>query len=478
MQTARRLDYPEALERLLGLVDYERIRNHPPAPPRPDLRRVEALLEKLGNPHQRAPLIHVAGTKGKGSTAALLTSALVALGHTCGLFTSPHLHTFRERIRLNREPVSEAVFASLTEACWPGMEAVNAEGSRGNVTLFELLGAMAFTLFAQEGCDWGVVEAGLGGRLDSTNVVLPAVAVITAISIDHAAILGSAIGEIAAEKAGIIKPGGRVVSGPQPPEALEVIRRTCEERGADLVYAPDRYAWERTSSDLDGQTFRVEGPQRSYDLWMPLLGFHQVENAAVAIAVLETLEAQGYALALGREAPAPAGEAGSASDGLVDGFRRVQWPARMEVLSRSPLVVVDGAHNAASLERLRESLREYLPYDDLVLVAGWGADKEGAAMAEVIARMAPRMVVEARSRHPRSMPRGGVAELLRGQGVPVAAAHETVAEAVRHGMQLAGPGDLVLATGSLFVAAETREAVLGIPSEVYPEFQATAGLGP
>jgi dihydrofolate synthase/folylpolyglutamate synthase len=364
--------------------------------------------------------------------------------------------------------LSEAAFAALVEDCWPAVEAVNAMGSHGNVTLFELLGAMAFSAFVQEGCHWGVIEVGLGGRLDSTNVVDPAVAVITSISIDHAAILGGTIAEIAKEKAGIIKPGAPVVIGPQPPEALEVFRKVAQERGSPLTYVPDDYTWERTSSDIDGQAFSVTGPSGTRNLWIPLLGFHQIENATVAFAVLELLEKRNS------NATSSAGKIKLASEELANGLSKVQWPARMEVLSKSPVLMADGAHNAASLRRLHESLREYVSFEDLILVVGWGTDKESEEMALVVAEMAPKSVVVGKSRHPRSMTADSLAELLRRSGVPVTDACSNIAEAVRKAMSLAGPNDLVLATGSLFVAAETREEVLGIPSEVYPEFNAAA----
>ena len=341
-------------------------------------------------------------------------------------------------------------------------------GIHGNVTLFELLGAMAFSAFVQEGCHWGVIEVGLGGRLDSTNVVDPAVAVITSISIDHAAILGGTIAEIAREKAGIIKSGSPVVSGPQPPEALQVIRQVSQEKGSPLTYVPDHYTWERTSSDIDGQAFSVTGPLVKRDLWIPLLGFHQLENAAVAVAVLEILEKRSSNVA------SAAGKISLVPGRLRKGFSQVQWPARMEVLSKKPVLMADGAHNAASLERLRESVREYVSFENLILVIGWGTDKESEDMAQVVARMAPKSVVVAKSRHPRSMTIESLTDLLQSQDVPVSAACADIAEAVRKALSLAGPKDLVLATGSLFVAAETREAILNIPSEVYPEFNAAA----
>ncbi|MBI4233523.1 MAG: bifunctional folylpolyglutamate synthase/dihydrofolate synthase [Chloroflexi bacterium] len=414
---------------------------------------MHALLQRLGEPHLKTPAIHIAGTKGKGSTSAMVNSILLANGYTTGLYTSPHLHTFRERIRLGQEPVSEERFAALVEALWPTQEGLASEGVRGPVTVFEMLTAMAFVAFVQERVQFQVLEVGLGGRLDATNVVpRPLVCIITSLSLDHTAILGDTLDRIAAEKAGIVKPGGVVVTAPQPPEALAVIRRVCQERGATLVEVAERYRWERGPWDLEGQQFRVWGPGGPWDVWLPLLGGYQMENATCALAAAQALEATGVPLS---------------REGVLSGFRQVVWPGRLEVLGKSPVLVVDGAHNPYSVGRLREAVQQYFTFDKVLLIFGGLADKNLEAMVAELAPLRPR-VLATRSRHPRSAAPRDLAALFARHGLE-AQALPAVAEAIRLAREQAGEGDLVLATGSLFVTAEVREALLGIQGEEYPE---------
>ena len=239
----------------MGMVDYERPATIPGGRARYDLERIGALLEMLGNPHLGVPTVHVAGTKGKGSTTALVASILNAAGLSTGLFTSPHLHTFRERIRVGGRPIPEAEFAMLVEALWPAVEEMRRTG-HGRVTVFELLTAMAFCCFRDRGVGAQVIEVGLGGRLDSTNVVQPLACGITSLGLDHTEVLGDTLAEIAMEKAGIIKRGVPVVCSPQRPEALRVVRDVCEAQGSSLTLAGEDLRWSSESATLDGRYSR------------------------------------------------------------------------------------------------------------------------------------------------------------------------------------------------------------------------------
>ena len=446
--------YNEALNKLLRLTDLERVSGQAPHARRYHLRRIRLLLERLDNPHLKTPAVHVTGTKGKGSTAATIASVLAAQGYTPGLFTSPHLHTFRERIQFDGAPVSEKEFAALVEAIWPEMEAINAMGSQGSVTTFELLTAMAFLHFHQRKAGFQVIEVGLGGRLDSTNLVQPKVCVITSISLDHTLILGDTVELIARDKAGIIKPGAVAVTSPQESGVMSVLEEACQQQGVRLMSVGRECKWTLETSDLDGQSFAVATSWGEFHLRTPLLGGHQLENAATALTCLHVLSDLGFAIS---------------SESLSRGFQSVFWPARLEVLSREPLVVADGAHNPYSAARLREALRQYFSFRRLIYVVGLSADKNISDIIQELAQDVDMAVVTS-SRHPRAVAPRALADEFRAAGVE-ARETEDVAAALQYALGQAGAEDLVVVTGSLFIAAEARESMLGIQPELYPSLQ-------
>lgn len=459
-------DYASALNRMLGLVDNERTpyigpeteRRHQP---RYDLARIGAFLARLGRPESDTPTVHIAGTKGKGSTAAMCANILRCQGYRVGLYSSPHLHTFRERISINGVPIPEPRFAEVLEKLWDPMLEVSAR-SDGRVTVFELLTSMGFFYFREEATDFNVIEVGLGGRLDATNVIIPSVSVITSLSLDHTRVLGDTIEEIAWEKAGIIKPGVPVVCAPQEPEAMQVIRDTCDDRHSHLIEVGQHVTWyaQRPSSPDNQrvsppQRLKIHGRYETFDLELYLRGSHQLENAATAIAVMEVLQEQGHELS---------------EKALADGLATVQWPCRLEVLADGkggPLVVADGAHNPRSAQRLTETLPECFRYDECTLVFGASQDKDLEGIVRALAPVASQAVVTG-TRHPRSASPSLLAGLFEKYGVRAHCTSQT-SEAVALALQLSGDNALVLATGSLFLAAETREVVKGIPPEIYPE---------
>lgn len=449
-------NYEDSVARLLGLVDHER---SVPSQPRQkriyDLRNVERLLARMGDPHRRRGIVHVAGTKGKGSTAAMAESIARAAGYSTGFYSSPHLHSFCERIRRDGKPVSRQRFAELTDAVWPHHLDNAADPEAGPTTLFEYLTAMGFQCFAQDGVDVSVIEVGLGGRLDATNVVKPEVSVITPVSLDHMAILGDTIGEIAADKAGIIKPETPVVVGPQFPEAMAAIQRAAAEQSAPVIRAGDAITWDVADASADGQLLEIRGRRDTYRLRLPLLGDFQGANAATAVGAVEALADAGYVI--DRHA-------------TIAGLENVEWPGRMEVLAREPMLVVDGAHNDHSVATLLATLDTYVPHRNLIVVAGFSRDKQVDAMVELLAQRAHR-VIATRSRHPRSMRPPDIAEQFLGQQVPVVRVEVTshTGDAIAKAVASADVDDLVLVTGSLFVVAEAREAVLGIEPETYPD---------
>jgi dihydrofolate synthase/folylpolyglutamate synthase len=324
--------FQAALDYIYSFVDYETQRR-PHDAAHYDLRRVEAILGRLGNPHRKAKSVHVAGSKGKGSVCAMVASVLSASGYRTGLYTSPHLLNFNERIRVDDRLSTNAEIADLVDRIKPEVEAVNAEATYGKLTTFEIITAMGFAYFEMKRCEFNVVEVGLGGRLDATNVILPEVCAITSISLEHTDVLGNTLAEIAGEKAGIIKPGAVVVSSPQADEAARVIERVCQERGARLVRVGTDISWELTRFDATHQSLRVKGRLGVYDLTIPLVGEYQLENATVAVGCLETLAEKGYHVT---------------PDAIEAGMARVDWPGRLQVLREHPCVVADGAHNPYS----------------------------------------------------------------------------------------------------------------------------------
>jgi dihydrofolate synthase/folylpolyglutamate synthase len=434
------LTYEAALQAIFQRTDYERS-DQPPYPERVwRLARMESFLAGFGHPDRAYRSVHIAGTKGKGSTTAMIESILRAAGYRTGMYTSPHLHTFRERIRLQAEPIPEEAMTRLVERMLPAMEA------NPDVTVFEIITTLAMLYFAEEGVDWGVFEVGMGGRLDATNVLRPEVSVITSISMDHMKVLGDTLEAIAGEKAGIIKAGIPVVSAPQRPVAMEVVRETAAERGTSLVVAGEDWRWRFLETHLSGQRFDIyragrEAKPDYASLRLPLLGAHQMENACTAVAAITVLRERGAKIH---------------PQAVHRGLAAVQWPGRLEVLGRRPFVVVDGAHNANSMDKLVEALPSYLHYRQLIVIFGAGTTHDPRLFLPPILDKADSLIMT-RSRHAKATPVDDLLAIVRSLGHE-ATPSSTVADALAQALEQARPDDLVLVTGSLFVVAEAREA--------------------
>ncbi len=465
------MDYREALAYLRSRDDWERSGSLKDAA-RWGLERVRSLLARLGNPQSEArapgeagPLtIHLAGSKGKGSVAVMIASVLREAGERTGLYTSPHLHRTTERIAVDGELISPEQFVRLVETLRPHVEAVDAGAApeTGSLTTFEVLTTLAFLHFRDQGVRWQVLETGLGGRLDATNVFdRKSLCVITPISLEHTAILGDTVAQIAAEKAAIITRETPVVMGLQRESAAEVIRGVCAEKGSPLREVARECAMTRTGYASDEQDFRLRTPGATYGLRLPLLGQHQLENAATAVLAVEVLREAGLELS---EAE------------IREGLRKVRWPARLEIIKRRPLLVLDGAHDAESARRLRSALSDYLTYSRAVLVVGVSADKDVASIAREVESL-PRLerAIATRSRHPRAASAQAVAAAFSERGIPMTWEDE-VTQAVESALATADPGDMICVFGSLFVAAEAREHVLGVESD--PIVAAATKQGP
>ena len=514
------MDYQAALSYIYSFTDYERggkySRKHDE-----NLQREAVLLELLNNPHYEYSNTLIAGTKGKGSTAAYIERVLRAAGIRTGLYTQPDLHTFRERIRVNGALISEQEVAQLMPQIRAAVEEVQSRVIFDPFITYEIVTTLALLYFARQHVRHAVVEVGLGGRLDATNVTRPIVSVITSISYDHMEVLGDTLAKIATEKAGIIKPNGIVVTSAQSPEALLAIAEIAEQRQARLirigsegvdpaqtevdegrlpsmsyryqlvsvpssgsgkdidsrhllggtVYTPNPNessgnalgtgaSGQRTPNEGQGckdgqgqaavptypfyrqglQSFTVQTPTRVYrDLATPLLGAHQVENATLAIATLDVLREAGY---------------GWDEAVLRDGLRSVHWPARIEVVAYHPTIVVDGAHNTDSMQKLLESLRSYFSYHRLIIVLGVLKNKDQVGMIRALGDV--DMVILTRVSNPRATPLDELAALFA-EHAPRVQIH-TVAEsagALDLALDLADREDLICATGSLYLAGET-----------------------
>ncbi len=431
------MDYQSALDYILSFADFERA-------PRSalvfDIRRMELLLKRLGNPQNTARSIHITGTKGKGSTAAMIASILTTHGYRTGLYTSPHLLSFTERIRIDGKPINEADFARLLPTLKPEIEYVNKLATFGELTTFELLTALAFVYFREKQVDYQVLETGLGGRLDATNVVKPEVCIITSISYDHTEVLGNTLTLIVTEKAGIIKPGSTVVCAPQVPEVMAVIERVCYERGVRLLNIARDVNWQSISTSPDGQNFVIKGLTGKYNLSIPLIGEYQLENAATAVTVAEVLVGSGESIT---------------PDNIASGLAQVHWPGRLQTLRRRPWIIIDGAHNAYSAQKLTEALRQNFKYERLFLIFGASSDKNVAGMVAEMASLPDEVIVTA-SRHPRAIQPAKIVYEFSKKGVTPEVA-DNVTSSLKMALGRATPNDLICATGSFFIIAEVLD---------------------
>jgi dihydrofolate synthase/folylpolyglutamate synthase len=448
--------YQEALAYLYSFSDFERsgayTRN-----PEENLPREARLLELLGNPQEQYTSTLIAGTKGKGSTAALLERVLRQAGIRTGLYTQPDLHTFRERIRVNGHLISEEDVAQLVPELRNVVEQIQARGEFGPFITYEVATALALLYFYRRHVQHAVLEVGLGGRLDATNVTHPLVSVITSISYDHMAILGNTLGQIATEKAGIIKPHGTVVTSAQAPEALLAIAATCQRQQARLIRVGSaeedpaqtevtagqlpplsyRYRLEQRSGEL--QRFTIWTPEHTYTgLEIPLAGQYQLENATAALATLDRLREHGIAWD---------------ETALREGFRTVHWPARIEVVGQNPTIVVDGAHNADSMQKLIHALRTSFSMHRLIVVLSIAQDKDKVGIAQALADVDAVILTHMHT------PRATSIEALEAtfaEHAPYVALYKASESdaAMKLALDMAGPNDLICATGSLYLAGE------------------------
>ena len=438
------LNYEEALAYINSFINAEKSPDFSRLARLYNLDRISRLLNRLGNPHRSLKVVHVAGSKGKGSTATFIASILTRAGFKTGLFTSPHLVSPRERCRIDSEPISTSAFTDCVNRLKPEIEAVSAVDGIGDVSFFEIYTALAFTYFADEAVDFAVVEVGLGGRLDATNIVSPLVSVITQISLEHTAILGNTHEAIAKEKAEIIKPNSPVVLAPQFAEAQSVFEVVAADRNAPVSLVGRDVTCEHEEHDIHGQTFDVHTSSEPYpDLFLPLLGAHQAINAATAIACVERIRASGY-------------EISTAS--VYDGLKEVRLPGRLQLVWGAPPILLDGAHSLASVEALRDTIHEVFRYEKLILIVGFMRDKDLRGIGETLCPIADTVIAAGMRDNPRAVGADEIARTWSDIGGNLRVS-PSVGDAITKAQSVARSGDLICITGSMILIGEAMQVL-------------------
>ncbi len=429
------MNFNEAERYVLRLVNYEQTSPAAYSAEHFNLKRMASLMAKLGNPHIGPLTVHVAGTKGKGSCSAMSASILRTSGFKTGLYTSPHLLSICERMKIDGRNISQTSFARIATLISPSVEKTNEEGME-NVTTFEMLTAMAFVWFHENRVDAQVLEVGLGGRLDATNVCKPDVCIITSLSLDHTDVLGSTLSEIAREKAGIIKPGVPVVSSPQQTEALAELERVAKQRGSPLTKTGSLLSWEPLEATAKGQSFSLIKKNTKRKFWIPLLGRHQIENASTVIEAMTVLSAKNKKIT---------------PEAITEGLKNVKWLGRLQIISEKPYVILDGAHNDYSMGCLVDSIEQYFKHKQVITIVGFSANKNIEGMAKQIKRLDGPVFVT-KSTHPRAADLTQVESSFSKQGIKVTK-FDDIRSAFATARKNAKKDDLILVTGSLFIVA-------------------------
>ena len=442
--------YKEAVNFLFDRINYERTDCMSKSLKEVKLQRMVELLHHLGNPHQQTPVVHIAGTKGKGSTAVMLASILTSAGYRTGLTTSPHQLRVEERFQVDCRLPTEAEFLSLVNKIQPAVAKMLSAKDAINPTFFELTTALAWLHFRQKQCDLAVVEVGLGGRLDSTNVCHPIVCIITNVSLDHTEILGKSVELIAREKGGIIKPNIPVISGVSQTSAKNIIQELCNKHGSKLKFL---------GSDIQIQNVKLipvtkadflTSTGRYFQMKSPLPGQHQLDNLGLVLGAVESLKEQGYHIS---------------NLAIKQGLSAVQWPLRIEVISRNPDVIVDAAHNHASIAALCDYLKQNA-HSPGRLIFGASHDKDVRTMFSELSKLFDDIVVTHYTSSPRAIPAEKLASLAEEFWPGDVICQPTLPKAWKAAIHQFPQEGLICITGSFFLASELREHILssGKPS--------------
>ncbi|MBR92177.1 MAG: hypothetical protein CL903_05200 [Dehalococcoidia bacterium] len=446
--------FEKSLTKIFSLADFERKENsvqykdfH--------LLKVNRLLDYIGNPHKNQNFIHVAGSKGKGSTSKIISACLVENKIKTGLFISPSIHRFTERISINGRNILEKEFVSLVEDLWPYVLKINNEKDLGSITVFEFLTVMSFEYFKRKKTKLNVIEVGLGGRFDSTNVISPMISVITPISLDHIRVLGKTISKIAYQKAGIIKKETPIVISKQNVDAKKVIISEADKKNSKIYESNKEIEIiEKIDEGLRGVKLKLLNKilKQNHQTQLSLLGEHQIENLKTAVTVLSIIKKLGVEIDL---------------DTSCKKIKNIKWPARNHLVSKNPYIFVDGAHNDHSAELLSKSINDLFPkLEDLIIIFGCNIGHEPKDIIEKFKNYSPKIIVT-QSRHPKSLDNKTMKNLLVNSKIKIMEYAENTNSALIKAKKLAKSNDLILATGSLFIAAEVVEIEEKIQPEIY-----------
>ena len=427
------ITYTEALDYIYDLTKYGI---------KLGLENVKLLLFLLGNPHRKMKIIHVAGTNGKGSTSSLISSILQSDGYKVGLYTSPHLVDFTERIKINNKQIGRKKVSELLERIKPSIDKVANTPSYGHPTFFEVITSLAFLYFFEEQIDFLVLEVGLGGRLDATNICEPLISVITHVDYDHMDKLGNSLKEIAREKGGIIKAGGIVISSTQYNEVYKEIKKIAKEKKSLIYSTGKEINYKIVKSDTKGVIFDLKGIYHNYkNLHTPLLGRHQADNAATAITTVEALKNKGINIS---------------EKAIRDGLEKVKWTGRLEIIQFKPTLVLDGAHNPSGVKVARDALKEIFSYQRLILVLAIFADKDYKKMIQVLAPDAD-LIIATKAKNPRAAsPQAIAKEAAQYMSKDKIIVTEDIPQAINCALSNSNEDDLICIIGSLYTVGEAK----------------------
>ncbi len=437
--------YDQALDFIYSRIDFSFTKQQRYSEEVFNLDRMRNFMHLLNDPQDSYKTIHVAGTKGKGSISAMIASVLTEEGYRTGLYSSPHMVDFTERIQVGGKMISKDDFVKIVNELYTFVQETK------GLTTFELTTAIAFQYFKEQKIDFGVIEVGLGGRLDATNIVHPIVSVIASISMDHMTILGNTLEAIAGEKAGIIKENIPVVVSPQKPSVLKVFKKTAENKKTVLIKTGEIVEFSGRSGDLSKQTFTVSYPnailnygseqtKKEMKLELPLLGSHQMENAGTAFCTIQVLKEMGIKIP---------------EQAVKDGFKKVYWPGRFEILNKEPYLVIDAAHNYDSSQRLVQTIQEIFPEKKVILLFGASEDKDIKGMLNNFSKIS-ELIILTKSTHPRAA-QPSVMKAAAGKTVCKTISINRIGQALNYALKHAKKNDIILASGSIFIAAAIRE---------------------
>lgn len=428
-------DYNSALDYIYSFVDFSLTRNLRYSSEKFNLDRMKSLMKLLGNPQNNYPIVHVAGTKGKGSICAMLSSVLGAAGYRTGLYTSPHMQNYSERIRIGNKEIEKRQFVSLINVIKPNVAKIT------GLTTFEITTAIAFLYFSKMKVDIAIIEVGLGGRLDATNIIQPKVCILSTISKDHEKILGNTLEKIAKEKAGIIKEKVPVIVSPQKPRVYVVFENVAKQKNAPIIKIKDKFNLVYQSHGINGQYFSIIEKKwgKQINIFTKLLGSHQAINSLSAYAALQILNENGFNIS---------------NEAIQLGFKIVKWPGRFEILSKKPLIIIDSAHNTDSIQKLVNTIMDYFQNKKIILIFGASEDKNIRGMLKILLPYCQKIIIS-QSDHPRALD----PDKIKVIGMSFAHNIEVISsmeKALEKAIALYEKDSIIIATGSIFIAAALR----------------------